>query len=138
MQENPWLYNGNPLNEPPDGYQGFVYLITNTNTGKKYIGKKTFWNTNRVKQKGKSRRKVVKKESDWKSYYGSNDQLKADIESHGTSGIIREIIQLCRTKSEMSYFETKEIFSTDAIIREEYYNQWISARIHGGNLKLQP
>lgn len=35
-----WTYNGNEYNETPEEYQGFVYMITELDTGKKYIGKK--------------------------------------------------------------------------------------------------
>jgi hypothetical protein len=123
------------VDEVPEGYQGFVYLIEDLFTGKKYIGKKNFYSTTRVKQKGKTRRKVVKKESDWRDYYGSSEALKKDIEEYGEQRFARHIIKLCKSKSEMSYFETKEIFERDALLKEEYYNSWVSARIHGDNLK---
>ena len=35
-----WTYKGKKIQEIPDEYEGFVYLITNTTTGQKYIGKK--------------------------------------------------------------------------------------------------
>ena len=35
-----WTYEGKTIDEIPDEYEGFVYLITNTTTGQKYIGKK--------------------------------------------------------------------------------------------------
>jgi Putative endonuclease segE, GIY-YIG domain len=134
-----WLYKTNSMyseiTEVPEGYQGFVYLIEDIHTGKKYVGKKNFYSTTRVKQKGKTRRKVVKKESDWKTYYGSSDSLKKDVEEYGKERFARHIIKLCKSKSEMSYFETKEIFERDALLKEEYYNSWVSARIHGDNLK---
>ena len=34
-----WTYEGNEIDQIPDDYEGFVYLITNTTTGQKYIGK---------------------------------------------------------------------------------------------------
>lgn len=135
METKPWLYQNNPITEIPEKYIGFVYVITNNDTGKKYIGKKIFRNTTRIKQKNKTRRKVIKKESDWKTYFGSNEELKRDIEQNGNINITREIIRLCETKSEMSYFETREIFVRDVLLSEEYYNSWVSSRIHKKNLE---
>lgn len=39
-----WYYNKKEFNETPEEFQGFVYIITNINTGKKYVGKRTFGN----------------------------------------------------------------------------------------------
>lgn len=121
------------MEQAPEDFQGFVYIIINHDTGKKYVGKKNFWSITRVKQKGKTRRKVVKKESDWKTYCGSNEELKNDVASGHK--ITRQIIHLCETKSEMSYLETKEIFVRDVLLSEEYYNSWVSSRIHRKNLQ---
>ena len=38
-----WLYENEEYDKQPDDYQGFVYVITELSTGKKYIGKKNFW-----------------------------------------------------------------------------------------------
>ena len=35
-----WTYNNQPIETLPDDCVGFVYLITNTVNGKKYVGKK--------------------------------------------------------------------------------------------------
>jgi len=35
-----WTYQNQIVEEIPEGYIGFVYLITNLTTGQKYIGKK--------------------------------------------------------------------------------------------------
>ena len=41
--ENPWIYEGRPFTSDDIGdYYGFVYCITNTSTGRKYIGRKYF------------------------------------------------------------------------------------------------
>ena len=86
---NPWMYRGRPFtSEKIKDYYGFLYLIENTITGRKYIGRKYF--VQKRKPKGGKRR--VTSESDWKKYYGSNDQLKADVKEHGM-----------RTSKERSY-----------------------------------
>ena len=78
-----WLYENKTLNTIPNGHFGFVYLITNLSSGRKYIGRKYFYSTRRIKVKGRKTRKVVRKESDWKHYIGSNKTLKNDINRLG-------------------------------------------------------
>jgi hypothetical protein len=68
-----WKLKEKVINEVPDGMEGFVYLITNLENGKKYIGKKTFWERRKDRKTG--RRK--KKESNWRDYFGSCDELIA-------------------------------------------------------------
>ena len=93
-----WLYNGEPYNEPGE-YYGFVYIIENLLSGRKYIGKKFFWSTKR-KQVNK-KRKSFKVESDWKEYWSSSDELKTDIEAVGKENFRRTIIHLCPSKGEI-------------------------------------
>lgn len=131
-----WKYNGEDVTEIPEGYFGFVYLITNTKTGKKYIGKK-FFSFSRTKVKtivlknGEKRKKKVKDrvDSDWREYYGSSEYLKADIELLGVENFDREILHLCKTKAECSYLETDEIFKNKALLSEAWYNSWVSCKI---------
>ena len=47
-----WKYKGKYLKDVPEGFFGFVYLITNTLNGKKYVGRKYFGTSRRVKVKG--------------------------------------------------------------------------------------
>ena len=75
-----WLFNGKEFDPTEFDFKdlvGFVYCITDLTNNKKYIGKKNFWSTNRLKPlKGKTRKRVVKKESDWIKYHGSNEEVK--------------------------------------------------------------
>ena len=129
--ENPWTYEGSPFFSCDIGPNvGFVYLITNITNNKKYIGKKTFLSIRRKKVKNKKNRVVKRSESDWKSYYGSSDLLKADIQLYGAYNFKREIIHLCKTKSLASYYEAREMFINDCLFSEDYYNTWISVRVH--------
>lgn len=132
-----WYYNGEEYNpeSAPEDMAGFVYRITNSATGKMYIGKKTFWSKRRVKQKNKKLRKVVIKESDWRNYYGSNKLLAEEVKSHGKDKYKREILKMCSTKGECSYYEAKLQFDNNVLFDENYYNEWIMCRIHSKHIK---
>lgn len=132
-----WKYK-NKLFESEDigDYVGFVYIITDLSNNKKYIGKKNFWSTRRLPPlKGKSRRRTVKKESDWKDYFGSSEQVKLLVESQGQNNFTREILHLCKTKGEMSYLEAKEQFDRNVLFSDEYYNEFIGCKIHAKHVK---
>jgi hypothetical protein len=108
-------------------------MITNITNGKKYIGRKYFTAAGYKQIKGK--RKKVRKASDWETYYGSNETLKAEVKELGEHNFVREILYLCKSRSECSYFETREIFAQDALLKEEFYNSWVTAKIHKAHLK---
>ena len=133
-----WTYEDkefNPEEEFLEQYQGFVYCVTEVSTGKKYIGKKFFWSKRRLPPlKGKSRKRTVVKESDWKDYYGSSEHLKTLVEKKGGETYYREILHLCETKGECSYLEAKEQFLRDVLLREDYYNEFIGCKIHSKHL----
>jgi hypothetical protein len=131
----PWTFDGKPFTDDmiEDNY-GFVYIIKNLDTGKLYIGKKGFYLRKRYQKNKKRKFKLV--ESDWKTYTGSNDVLNEDVNSGHK--LEREILHLCRTKSEMSYLECKEQFLRDVLLSDEYYNQWIQCKIRKSHLtKMQ-
>lgn len=124
---NKWIYNGAPLEEIPTGAIGFVYLITNTISGKMYVGKKIFFSS-KTTQKNK-KKKRIKIESDWKNYYGSNQTLKDLVSINEEKYFIREILHICYSKSQCSYLEIKEQLIRDAILSPDYYNDWICCKI---------
>lgn len=127
--ENPWLFNGEPFTDDKlENFFGFVYLITNKITGKKYIGRKYFYSTNRIKQVGKKNRKVVRKQSDWKKYYGSSKTLLADIAEHGSNNFKREILSLHESRGDVNYQEIKQQIVEDVLNKEDYYNDNILSR----------
>ena len=109
---------------------GFVYLITNTVSDMKYIGKKQIEKrTKRPPLKGKKRKRIIVGESDWKTYTGSSDRLNADIEELGKDKFTFEIICSCGTKSELAYLETLYQFQAEVLLREDYYNGIMNFRI---------
>jgi hypothetical protein len=117
-------------------------MITNTLSGKKYIGKKlakfskTTYKTVKLKNGTKKKKKIRSKiDSDWREYYGSNDALNADIKSLGTANFTREILFYCKSKAECSYIEAREQFTHRVLESDEYYNGHIQVRVHGSHIK---
>ena len=129
--ENPWIFEGTPfLSENIDDNFGFVYLITNLQNGRKYIGRKYFWQFRTPK--GKKRK--VKSESDWKKYYGSCPELKEDIERLGRQNFSRTILSLHKTAGKTNFEETRQLFIHGVLTESldtggpAYYNSNILSR----------
>ena len=129
--EEMWLYKNKEFPEKmAEEYWGFVYLITNLINNKKYVGKKQFrFKKSLPPLKGKKRKRIKWVDSDWKEYWGSNDELKEDVKKYGEENFKREILHLCKNKTECSYFEAKEQFERDVLLKEDYYNNWIMVRV---------
>ena len=137
-----WLYQGNLIEELPEDCVGFVYNITNTVTGRQYIGKKlakfskTTYKTVKQKNGIKKRKKIhTKVDSDWREYYGSSPELTADVIKLGTENFTREILYYCKSKSECSYIEAREQFARRVLESTDYYNGHIQVRVHGSHIK---
>lgn len=134
MGQLEWVYNNKIFTENDiDTNIGFVYIITNTVTNRKYIGKKLFWSS-KTKQVNK-KKKRFKVPSDWQTYYGSNDALKKDVETLGKDKFTRTILHVCGSKGECSYLEAKEQFVNGVIESDEYYNVWIMVRVRDSHIK---
>ena len=126
-----WYMNDIEFTDAPDDIEGFVYVITDKRNDKKYVGKKRFWSvTRKPPLKGKKRKRVIRKESDWMKYYGSSDLVNQLLVEHGEDNFHREIIHLCKTKGEMSYLEAKEQFDRNVLLNDDYYNEFIGCKIH--------
>lgn len=127
-----WYYDGVPFED--DGtHFGFVYLIENLITNRKYVGRKYFSKAGVRQVNGK--KKKIRKTSDWENYWGSNETLKAEVAELGEHNFRRTILHLCKSRSECSYFETYEIFTRHCLLDELYYNEWVSAKIRKSHLK---
>ena len=137
-----WLFENTPVEALPETCVGFVYLITNNKTGRKYIGKKlakfskTTYRTVKLKNGNKKKKRIKSKiDSDWLTYYGSNEELNKDVQTLGSENFTREILYYCNSKAECSYIEAREQFRHQVLESDDYYNGQISVRVHGSHIK---
>jgi hypothetical protein len=133
-----WIYKNQPVEQLPEECVGFVYIITNTVSGRMYVGKKLArFKTTRYKMHTQKNGKKIRKKirgavaSDWQEYYGSSDQLNRDVESLGRDRFQREILYYCRSKAECNYIEAREQFARKVLESKQYYNGHIRVRVHG-------
>jgi hypothetical protein len=136
-----WTYQGNVVTELPEDCVGFVYIIVNTLSGRKYIGKKlakfskTTYRMVKLKNGNKKRKKIRGKiDSDWQTYYGSSPELTKDVVALGVENFSREILYFCQSKSECSYIEAREQFARRVLETNDYYNGHIQVRVHGSHI----
>ena len=129
--ENPWHYKGTAFTSDDIGdFFGYVYRITNIESGRQYIGRKYFYQ----KRKPKGGKRRITSESDWKRYYGSSDELKRDVKEFGKESFRREIISLHETLGKVNYEETKQLFLHNVLMEAlddgtpMYYNSNILGR----------
>lgn len=139
-----WSYQGNPFDHSLiDGNMGYIYLITNTVSGRRYIGKKLFFfaktsiKTVTLKNGTKKKKKIKSQvPSDWQDYWSSSDELKKDVESLGETNFTREILYLCKTKGMMGYLEAKLQFQHEVLeYPTEWYNRIVNCKIHAIHVK---
>lgn len=131
--ENPWILDGEQFDSEHIGnWFGFVYIIHNTLDGRKYVGKKFFMSNRkgRVTKKVKRPKRIIE-ESNWKDYYGSSDELKADVAKLGASNFTREILSLHATAGDTNMYEVWWQFkfnvldTLDTLGKPAYYNSTI-------------
>ena len=123
-----WLYQGKEIKEitdMPENIFGFIYIVTHTPTGRKYLGKKQLISVQK-KALGKkelalltdgraSKKKTVTKESDWKTYYGSHPEIKQLIKDKKHLEFTREILMFVPNKKLLTYYETKYLFMNEVL-----------------------
>ena len=138
-----WTYNGEEITEFSQFSKntfGFIYKITHLPSKKSYIGKKVLLHNRKVKvtkkdlamyegvQGRKPTYKIVQKDSNWKSYYGSNKPLLELVQTESLENFKREILILCTTKKQLTYYETQALF-TYRVLEED--NKWFNDNILG-------
>ena len=132
-----WVYNSKPitnLNDFPKDTFGFIYIVKNTETNKSYIGKKVLYHNKKVKLgkkevaelTGVGRKpttKIITKESDWETYYGSNKEVMQLIKDGKQDLFTRTIIKLASNKKLLTYYETQALFTYKVLEHpESFYN----------------
>ncbi len=132
-----WIYKGEEFtSEMIEDWIGFVYIITDKSTDMKYVGKKLLVSKRKLPPlKGKTRRRSVVKETDWKKYYGSSEQVQQLVEDKGADNFHREILTLCKSKGELGYLKAKYQFEHDVLLRDDYHNGIIQCKIHRNHVK---
>lgn len=133
-----WLFEGTEITDLPDDKVGFVYLITNLDTGRSYIGKKlskfskvkykVITQKNGIKKRKKIRSKI---DSDWQTYWSSSPEVQADVKALGEDKFTREILYFADNKGSLSYLEAREQFARQVLENPiNWYNGIIQCRIH--------
>lgn len=138
-----WNYKGKIINIIEDMGEitpfGFIYEVTHTPSGRKYLGKKQLISVQRkalgkkeltlITDKRASKKKIVTKESDWKTYYGSHPEIKQMIKDGKQLEFTREILMFVPTKKQLTYYEDKYLYM-NAVIEPGsiYYNDNVSGR----------
>lgn len=118
-----------------ENWFGFVYCIERLNAKNSekryYWGCKQFISNLRLPPlKGKTRKRKVIKQSDWRKYYGSSEELKKDVLLHGKDNFKRTILKLCTCKWQLKYEELKIQMHNNVLLRDDVYNGIIHVRIN--------
>ena len=130
-----WLYEGKPYDpefeEIPPEYVGFVYRITDTKTGEKYIGQKRFHRTKTLPiTKTRKRRKKTLVESDWRTYHSSSEVIKENVAAGHSDRYEREILRFGYSKGDLNLLELMCQVENKVLFDPTYLNGIINARIH--------
>lgn len=129
-----WLYDEGPVDESAlEEYVGFVYVITNLEDQRRYIGKKLLKFKRSKKVKGRKKKFLI--DSDWKDYWGSNKSLQEDVRELGEERFERRILRFCKSRGEMNYYEAKYQFENDVLESDAWYNEWIMVKVHRSHIK---
>jgi len=120
-----WTYQGRPITEisdMPEGTIGFIYKITNHQTGEYYIGKKSLYSHRTLPPlKGYKRKRKVVKESKWLEYRSSNTTVQlwfheqeaarlSDNLDDFNDSLELKILKFCKTPKSLTYYEVEELF----------------------------
>lgn len=146
-----WIYKNQEIEDItqfPENTFGFVYITTHKPTGKSYIGKKVLFHNKKQKLGKKDlaklqgivgRRpsyKLVIKESDWKTYYGSQTDIKALLVEGKKDEFERSILKMCPNKKSMTYFEVKYQMLYQVLEKpDEFFNDNILGKFFTKDLK---
>lgn len=118
-----WTWKDPECKPDPQNAYGFCYQITNLQNGKKYIGRKFYWEHKNGKRY---------KESNWRTYQGSNSALAKDIRVMGPEKFIFEVLGQYRSRGAVIYAEANLQHKLDVLTSKtkgvkDYYNARIDA-----------
>lgn len=134
-----WIYKGNTLvslDDVPEKSVGFIYLITQVSTGKRYIGRKLL--TKAATKTVKGKKKKTRVESDWKDYWSSSPKIKQWIEENGgTDDFKREILQFVSSKGMLAYAEEMALYMMGALESDAFINDNIRSKVYRTWVKPQ-
>jgi hypothetical protein len=145
-----WIYKDKEINKIEDFGDippfGFIYRITNIETGKFYIGKKQLISItnkklgkkelivikeerkqNKVQGKQPTKKQIIQ-ESNWLDYYGSSKLLLEEIKKLGKEKYKREIIQIAQNSKQLTYYEALYQMSENILQRDDCYNENIAGK----------
>lgn len=109
-----WNYGNEIITDAsqfPDGAFGFVYKVIHKPSGKEYIGRKQILSNRTLPPlKGTKRKRKIQKESDWKTYYGSNEEIKRMLSEGKEQEFQREILEFAYSPKHLTYLETRYLF----------------------------
>ena len=105
---------------------GFVYIITNTKTGKAYVGCKQYFSMTKKKRKHK-----------WETYMSSSKYLKADIKKIGKKHFTFEVIAEYKNKRSLRYYEAYYQLKWNVLTATmedsddpAYYNSYVGGKFY--------
>ena len=125
-----WTYQGDTLvsiEAVPKNAIGFIYLITQVSTGKKYIGRKLL--TKAATKTVNGKKKKLRVESDWKDYWSSSPKIKQWIDENGYDDFRREVLLFVESKSQLMYAEEAALYHVDALLRDDFLNDNIRSKV---------
>jgi len=125
-----WTYKNktiDSIDEMPENTIGFIYIIRQLSTNKKYIGRKLISKASSKTVNGK--KKKTRKESDWKDYWSSSPKIKEWIKENGTDDFTKEILLFVSSKSELMYAEEYALYMTNALLDDTWLNDNIRAKV---------
>lgn len=143
-----WIHNNeviSSIDQLPEGAYGFIYRVTHQPTNKMYIGKKVLYFNTKKKLTKKEitewnkpgrppKAKVVTKESDWMKYYGSDKWIVQQIKEGRSDQFVREILQLCFTKKQLTFYEVYHQMVNNVLADDNYLNDNILGKFYSRDL----
>lgn len=145
-----WKFKGKEVlsvRQLPEGAVGFIYLLTFSD-GKQYIGRKSLYSKRKKKfgkkaleavtDKRKKTYEVVVSESDWQKYNSSNKSIKEGLKTGTIELESREILKICFSDKQLTYFETQALFCYGVLeYPENFYNDNILGKFYKRDLELE-